>query len=228
MTIAAMLPGDHDVKLVDMNVESLPGVGRRRRDLILTSSMIVQKDSLEKVIGLCKKNGKKVVAGGPYPTSMNANIPGVDHFVLNEAEVTLPAFLSDYREGKAKPLYSDTAKPDLPSHPPPASTSSARTATPRCPPVLPRLPPLLRVLRHQSRCSDACPEPNRHPSSCGRWTSCYEEGWRVPCSWWTTTSSATGGGQEAAARDRPRGRRKGSTPSTSSPRLPSGWPRTSR
>ncbi len=113
MTIAAMLPRDYDVKLVDMNVEPLKESDVAWADLVLTSSMIVQKDSLEKVIGLCRRLGKKVVAGGPYPTSMNANIPGVDYFVLNEAEMTLPAFLSDYREGKARPLYTDPAKPDL-------------------------------------------------------------------------------------------------------------------
>jgi radical SAM superfamily enzyme YgiQ (UPF0313 family) len=113
MTVAAMLPSDYDVKLVDMNVESLQESAIAGADLVFTSSMIVQRDSLEKVIGLCKKHGKTVVAGGPYPTSMNAHLPGVDHFILNEAETTLPAFLSDYREGKAKPIYADTAKPDL-------------------------------------------------------------------------------------------------------------------
>jgi len=113
MTVGAMLPGEFDVTLVDMNVEALQESAVAGADLIMTSSMIVQKDSLEKVIGLCKKHGKTIVAGGPYPTSMNAQIPGVDHFVLNEAEVTLPAFLEDFRNGKAKLLYSDTAKPDL-------------------------------------------------------------------------------------------------------------------
>jgi len=113
MTVAAMLPDDFDVKLVDMNVEPLEESAVAGAGLVLTSSMIVQKDSLEKVIGLCKKHGKKVVAGGPYPTSMNANIPGVDHFVLNEAEITLPAFLADYREGKAKHIYADPAKPGM-------------------------------------------------------------------------------------------------------------------
>jgi len=113
MTVAAMLPADFDVTLVDMNVEPLRESAIAGADLVLTSSMIVQKDSLEKVIGLCKKHGKTVVAGGPYPTSMNAQIPGVDHFVLNEAEVTLPAFLEDYRNGCAKPVYSNMAKPDL-------------------------------------------------------------------------------------------------------------------
>lgn len=113
MTVAAMLPEDFHVTLVDMNVEPLRESAVAAADLIMTSSMIVQKDSLERVIGVCKKHGKTVVAGGPYPTSMNAQIPGVDHFVLNEAEATLPAFLEDYRNGCAKPVYSGTTKPDL-------------------------------------------------------------------------------------------------------------------
>jgi radical SAM superfamily enzyme YgiQ (UPF0313 family) len=113
LTVAALLPEDFEVSLVDMNVRRLTDSDLEWADIVFTSSMIVQRDSLDKVIGLSKKHGKKVVAGGPYPTSMNANIPGVDHFVLNEAETTLPRFLEDYLRGEAKPIYLDTTKPDI-------------------------------------------------------------------------------------------------------------------
>ncbi|MBI4596033.1 MAG: B12-binding domain-containing radical SAM protein, partial [Candidatus Tectomicrobia bacterium] len=86
-------------------------------DIVFTSSMIVQKKSLEKVIKLVNKLGKPVVAGGPYPTSSFEKISGVDHFVLNEAEATLPQFLEDSRLGKAKHLYMDKSRPDITATP---------------------------------------------------------------------------------------------------------------
>ncbi|MDR3671334.1 MAG: radical SAM protein [Holophaga sp.] len=118
-TVAAMLPADFELTLIDMNVEPLTESAVAGSDLVFTSSMIVQKDSLEEVIRLCNALGKPVVAGGPYPTSCHEEIRGVDHFVLNEAEITLPPFLRDLALGRAKPLYTSTDKPDLGLSPPP-------------------------------------------------------------------------------------------------------------
>jgi radical SAM superfamily enzyme YgiQ (UPF0313 family) len=113
LTVAAMLPEDYEVTLVDMNVEPLCESAVEAADLVLTSSMIVQRDSLERVIQLCKKHGKRVVAGGPYPTAYYGRIAGVDHFVLNEAEITLPQFIADFERGRAEPIYSDRTRPDI-------------------------------------------------------------------------------------------------------------------
>jgi radical SAM superfamily enzyme YgiQ (UPF0313 family) len=119
LTVAALLPPDWDVTLVDMNVERLTEAAVSAADVVLTSSMLVQKESLARVIRLCKELGKTVVAGGPYPTSCYEHIPGVDHFVLNEAETTLPAFLADYARGKAARVYADPQRPDIAQTPPP-------------------------------------------------------------------------------------------------------------
>ena len=119
LTVAAMLPGDYDVALVDMNVEPLSDAAVAGADLVLTSSMLIQKESLERVIRLCRKHGTRIVAGGPYPTSCHERIQGVDHFVLNEAEVTLPRFLEDFERGRAERVYSGPTKPDLVLTPPP-------------------------------------------------------------------------------------------------------------
>lgn len=119
LTVAALLPRTWEIRLVDMNVGPLKESAVKWADIVLTSSMVVQKESLERVIALCKSLGKPVVAGGPYPTSSHEAIAGVDHFVLNEAEVTLPLFLADYDAGKARPIYSDPARPDITKTPPP-------------------------------------------------------------------------------------------------------------
>jgi radical SAM superfamily enzyme YgiQ (UPF0313 family) len=119
LTVAAMLPEDYEVTLVDMNVEPLSEAAVAGADLVFTSSMLIQKESLEKVIRLCRNHGTRVVAGGPYPTSCHERIQGVDHFVLNEAEITLPRFLEDFERGRAERIYSDPTKPDLALTPPP-------------------------------------------------------------------------------------------------------------
>jgi radical SAM superfamily enzyme YgiQ (UPF0313 family) len=119
LTVAAMLPEDYEITLVDMNVEPLSEEAVADADLVFTSSMIIQKESLERVIRLCRNHGTRVVAGGPYPTSCHQRIQGVDHFVLNEAEVTLPQFLEDFERGRAERIYSDPTKPDLALTPPP-------------------------------------------------------------------------------------------------------------
>ncbi|GLH65946.1 B12-binding domain-containing radical SAM protein [Geothrix edaphica] len=119
LTVAAMLPEGFEVSLVDLNVEPLTEAAVARADLVFISAMIVQKESMAQVVQLCNRLGKPVVAGGPYPTSCHDQIAGVDHFVLNEAEVTLPLFLHDYALGRAKPLYASTERPDLTRTPAP-------------------------------------------------------------------------------------------------------------
>ena len=119
LTVAALLPEDWEVTLVDMNVEPLRESAVAAADIVFTSSMFVQKDSLERLIRLCKKHGRRVVAGGPYPTLSYERIAGADHFVLNEAEITLPRFLADFDQGKAERIYLDPTKPDIALTPPP-------------------------------------------------------------------------------------------------------------
>jgi radical SAM superfamily enzyme YgiQ (UPF0313 family) len=119
MTVAAMLPEDYEARLVDLNIEPLERSDIEAADLVFISAMIVQKQSFDQVVRLCRELGKPVVAGGPYPISMHERIEGVDHFVLDEAELTLPRFLSDLEAGHPQPLYRDAEKADITTTPPP-------------------------------------------------------------------------------------------------------------
>ncbi len=119
LTVAAMLPEDWNLKLIDMNVEELNETDVAEADMVLISAMMVQQESFRKVISQCEKHGTTVVAGGPYATSSHKDIEGVDHFILNEAEVTLPAFLDDLEKGEAKYIYEDDTKPDITKAPVP-------------------------------------------------------------------------------------------------------------
>ncbi|MBM3214701.1 DUF4070 domain-containing protein [Candidatus Poribacteria bacterium] len=119
LTVAGMFPKDYTLRVVDMNVEPLTDAHLRWADIVFTSTMVVQRDSLNDVIQRAKRFGKTVVAGGPHPTSYHDEIKGVDHFVLDEVEEILPEFLQDLRNGTAKPMYRATRKPDVTQTPQP-------------------------------------------------------------------------------------------------------------
>jgi radical SAM superfamily enzyme YgiQ (UPF0313 family) len=113
LTVAAMLPGEWEKKLVDMNVTRLTDEDIRRADYVFISAMVVQRDSVLEVIGRCKRLGTRIVAGGPLFTTGYEEFDGVDHFVLGEAEVTLPLFLEGLEKGCAQPIYSSDTRPDI-------------------------------------------------------------------------------------------------------------------
>jgi radical SAM superfamily enzyme YgiQ (UPF0313 family) len=119
MTVAAMLPSKYEVRLIDLNVTTLKAGDIEDADIVFISAMIVQKQSFEEIIGLCGEYNRPVVAGGPYPISSYHEIDGVDFFVLDEAELTLPNFLADLEAGHPQKLYRDPGKPDITNTPVP-------------------------------------------------------------------------------------------------------------
>jgi len=105
LTVASMLPENWEKKLVDLNVSKLKDSHIEWADIVMISAMLVQEESAKKVISLANAAGKTVIAGGPLFTNQEEETPGVDHFVLGEAEVTLPLFLDDFAQGKAGHRY---------------------------------------------------------------------------------------------------------------------------
>lgn len=113
LTVAAMFPDHYDLKVVDMNVEPLTDAHLDWADAVFTSSMIVQQHSLREVIARCNERKVPVVAGGPYPTSFHDELPGVDHFVLDEVEESFPRFLELFEAGSAPPIFRTPTRPDI-------------------------------------------------------------------------------------------------------------------
>lgn len=108
-----MLPEEWEKKLVDVNIAELTDEHIEWCDMAFISAMIVQKQSAQEIIARCKTKGKTVVVGGPVFTTSHDQFTGADHFVLNEAEVTLPMFLEDLKIGALQPIYTSEIKPDV-------------------------------------------------------------------------------------------------------------------
>ncbi len=105
-TVAAMLPNSCPIRLLDMNVEPLTDEDLQWADVVFLSAMIVQNESFEEVVQRAKHFSVPVVAGGPYASTAYAELEGVDHFVIGEAERTLGSFWNDFCTGKAKRAYA--------------------------------------------------------------------------------------------------------------------------
>jgi radical SAM superfamily enzyme YgiQ (UPF0313 family) len=113
LTIASMLPREWSQRLVDTNVRRLTKKDLAWADCAFISAMVVQRESARRLIARCKEAGLRVVAGGPLFQMEHEKFEAVDHFILNEAELTLPAFLGDLTHGKAGRIYSSAQYADL-------------------------------------------------------------------------------------------------------------------
>jgi len=114
LTVAGMLPAEWDLRLVDMNVSRLKESDLDGIDMVFVSAMLIQRNSTLDVLEMCRKKGKKVIAGGPLFTSCPGDfISLADHLVLNEAEVTLKLFLEDLHAGTLQKVYTSEEHPDL-------------------------------------------------------------------------------------------------------------------
>ncbi len=113
LTIAGMLPSGWERRLVDLNVRPLRDRDLAWADVVFISGMTVQENSARRVIARCRAAGVKVVAGGPLFTMDRDAFEGVDHFILNEAEITFPAFLQDLAAGRPKHVYASDQFADM-------------------------------------------------------------------------------------------------------------------
>jgi radical SAM superfamily enzyme YgiQ (UPF0313 family) len=113
LTLASMLPEEWEKRLIDLNVRKLRARDLAWADCAFVSAMTVQRETARQVISRCKEAGVTVVAGGPIFISEHEQFEEVDHFVLNEAELTLPPFLEDLERGCTKRVYEASEFPDL-------------------------------------------------------------------------------------------------------------------
>ncbi|MEJ2615583.1 MAG: cobalamin-dependent protein, partial [Ignavibacteriaceae bacterium] len=119
LTVASILPEEWNKKLIDINTEKLSDEDILWADYVFLSAMSVQSRSVDEVIQRCKNLNTKIVAGGPLFTSSPENYNNIDHLVLNEAEITLPQFLTDLNKGNPKQKYTTEQWVEITSTPKP-------------------------------------------------------------------------------------------------------------
>ncbi len=113
LTVAAMLPRDWNLRLVDLNVKHLTDADFAWADAVFLSAMIVHEQSAREVISRSNALGKPVVAGGPLFTTGADRFPEVACCVVGEAEEIMAALVADLVCGNLKPRYQAAERPSV-------------------------------------------------------------------------------------------------------------------
>ena len=119
ITVAALLPRDWDVRLLDLNVREMDLGLLEWADLVLAGGMVPQQQPLLALIDLCHAHGKRIAVGGQDPTSQPEIYAAADYLVLDEGEMTIPTFLADLAAGATHGTYRSEEKPDVAASPTP-------------------------------------------------------------------------------------------------------------
>jgi radical SAM superfamily enzyme YgiQ (UPF0313 family) len=119
LTVAAMLPPEWSLRLVDLNTRELTRKDLDWADCAFISAMVIQREAARRLIARCKEAGLRVVAGGPLFNIEHEQFESVDHFIQNEAELTLPDFLRDLAQGCPRRIYSSPEFADMKQTPVP-------------------------------------------------------------------------------------------------------------
>ena len=90
VTVAAMVPPAWRVKLVDLNVEKLKEKEVEWAELVFIGGMIFQQPEHLRLIDYFKSRRKKVIVGGPDPTSSPHLYDKADYLVLGEEGCPIP------------------------------------------------------------------------------------------------------------------------------------------
>jgi radical SAM superfamily enzyme YgiQ (UPF0313 family) len=120
ITVAALLPPEWAVRLVDRNAEELHDNDLNWADLVMTGGMIPQRPDSLRVIELCHTRGKPVAVGGPDVSSSPDIYIGADFRVIGEAESLMESFARAWSEGarsgvfKGEPEKTDVTASPIP------------------------------------------------------------------------------------------------------------------
>ncbi len=119
ITVAALLPAEWNVRLVDRNVDTLSEADLEWADLVMTGGMLPQQLDCLEVVREAQRHGKPVVVGGPDVTASPDMYTAADFLVLGEAEEILSEFLAAWSAGERQGTFRSGHFPDLSRSPVP-------------------------------------------------------------------------------------------------------------
>src|SRR5437879_3641395 len=118
--LAALTPGEHEVTLVDENVQALDFDRLAQADIVCLTGMSVQRLRMREILTELKELGAFTVVGGPW-VSVQEDYFGelADVIFVGEAEETWPQFLQDWKQGRHQHRYEQPEKTDMTKVPTP-------------------------------------------------------------------------------------------------------------
>jgi radical SAM superfamily enzyme YgiQ (UPF0313 family) len=112
--LAALVPDNHHVTLLDENVEDIDFDRLGRADLVAVTGMSIQGWRMIEIIEEVKSRGVMTVVGGAMATVEPEILERVaDVIFIGEADETWPQFLREWEQGCHKRRYEQAEKTDL-------------------------------------------------------------------------------------------------------------------
>jgi len=117
----AGLSGDHQVHLIDENVEEINWESLRAFDIVGVTGMNVQKERMHQILVRLRELKIFTVVGGPFVSVDEDFFTGLcDAKFIGEAETTWPKFLDDFAANRVtENRYEQSAPTDMSQVPPP-------------------------------------------------------------------------------------------------------------
>jgi len=149
LTVASLLPGEWEKRLVDVNVRKVKDADLAWADVVLVSPMLVQRKSVLKIVARCREREIRTVLGWPITSRTEDHPPDADHEVVGEAKEIVPEAVAGRDRGESKPLDRARGAAGPRSHPAAgARPDRSEELQPDGHPALARLPVQLPILRH--------------------------------------------------------------------------------
>lgn len=116
ITVAALLPQQWELRLLDTNIRPVSAEDWAWAELVIASAMLVQRQHLAKLIREAKQQQLPVAVGGPFATSTPdaPELQDADYRILDEGEITIPLFLEALARGETQGQFrADGERPDV-------------------------------------------------------------------------------------------------------------------
>ncbi len=118
--LAGLTPAEHDVVLIDENIEEIDFDALESFEIVGLTGMTVQRDRMREILEELHTRGIFTVIGGPWVSVVEDWFEGlVDVTFVGEAEETWPRFLDEWSRGEHQSRYEQAEKTDMTKVPPP-------------------------------------------------------------------------------------------------------------
>jgi radical SAM superfamily enzyme YgiQ (UPF0313 family) len=105
LTVAALLPPEWNIRLVNRNAEDLTDSDLDWADLVMTGGMLFQQNDTLAIVDRAHAHGKPAVIGGPDVTSSPDSYRSADFLVLGEAEGIIDEFVAAWSSGAKEGVF---------------------------------------------------------------------------------------------------------------------------
>ncbi len=115
ISVAALVPPEHEVVIIDENVETLNYSRLRRFDIIGITGMVVQSDRMLEILSELSESPAIIAVGGPLVSVHEGLFENLaDVMFIGEADETWPEFVACVADGKEfRARYQQTERTDM-------------------------------------------------------------------------------------------------------------------